>query len=93
MDNIQTHIWGKALYSAALNPLSAIFRVAYGTLADPQSFAIIEDIIHEAFRVAEAENVELFWERAEDYLGYLRHNQIPDTANHHSSMLKDIERG
>ena len=93
VDNIQTHIWAKALYSAALNPLSAIFRVTYGKLAQPHAFAIIEDIIHEAFAVAKAENVTLFWDRAEDYLEFLQHTQIPQTEKHHSSMLNDIERG
>jgi 2-dehydropantoate 2-reductase len=93
VDNIQMHIWAKALYSAALNPLSAIFRVTYGKLANPHSFAIIENLIHEAFKVAKAEKVELFWEQAEGYLDYLRRVQIPLTEKHRSSMLNDIERG
>ena len=93
VDNIQMHIWAKALYSAALNPLSAIFRVEYGKLTDPHSFAVIEDLIHEAFEVAKAEGVELFWNSAEEYLDYLRREQIPPTEKHHSSMLNDIKRG
>ena len=87
------HIWAKALYSAALNPLSAIFKVTYGKLAQPHAFAIIEALIHEAFAVADAERVRLFWDRADDYLAYLRDIQIPQTEEHHSSMLNDIERG
>jgi len=89
----RTSIWAKALYSAALNPLSAIFRVTYGKLPHPYSFAIIEDLIREAFTVAAAEKVELFWARAEEYLDYLRRKQIPQTEKHRSSMLNDIERG
>jgi len=93
VDNIQMHIWAKALYSAALNPLSAIFRVEYGKLSNPHSFAIIEALIHEAFEVAEAEKIELFWNNAGEYLAYLWHEQIPRTEKHRSSMLNDIERG
>jgi len=93
VDNIQMHIWAKALYSAALNPLSAIFGVEYGKLTNPHSFAIIENLIHEAFKVAEAEKVELFWNSAEEYLSHLRHEQIPLTEKHRSSMLNDIKRG
>ncbi|MEA2032960.1 MAG: 2-dehydropantoate 2-reductase [Euryarchaeota archaeon] len=93
VDNIRMHIWAKALYSAALNPLSAIFRVEYGKLTDPHSFAIIEALIHEAFEGAKAEGVELFWNSAEEYLDYLRREQIPPTEKHHSSMLNDIKRG
>ena len=93
LDNIRMHIWAKALYSAALNPLSAIFRVEYGKLSNPHSFAIIEALIHEAFEVAETEKIELFWNSAEEYLDYLRREQIPRTEKHRSSMLNDIERG
>jgi 2-dehydropantoate 2-reductase len=93
VDNIQTYIRGKAVYSAALNPLSTIFRVPYGELAQPQAFAINEALMPEAFAVADAENVTLFWERAEEYLEYLRRKQIPDTENPHSPLLNDIERG
>ena len=93
VDNIRMHIWAKALYSAALNPLSAIFKVEYGKLSNPHSFAIIEDLIREAFKVAEAEKIKLFWNSAEEYLEYLRREQIPLTEKHRSSMLNDIERG
>ena len=93
VDNIKMYIWAKALYNAALNPLSAIFRVNYGKLLDPNAFSIIEDLITEAFSVAAAAKVELFWEEPEDYLEYLRSAQIPPTEKHRSSMLNDIERG
>ena len=33
-DNIMRDIWHKALYNIALNPLSAIFVVSYGEIAD-----------------------------------------------------------
>jgi 2-dehydropantoate 2-reductase len=33
-DNIMREIWHKALYNIALNPLSAIFQVTYGQIAD-----------------------------------------------------------
>ena len=59
-------------------------------LAHPYSFAIDEDLIHEAFKVAAAEKVELFWARADGYLEYLQREQIPQTEKHHSSMLNDI---
>jgi 2-dehydropantoate 2-reductase len=93
VDNIQKHIWAKALYNAALNPLSAIFRVNYGKLTNPLSFAIIEAVIHEAFAVAEAEKIALFWQSAEEYLDYLKTVQIPQTEAHRSSMLNDMKRG
>ena len=91
--NIHSHIWAKAIYNAALNPLSAIFKVPYGALSNENAFAIIERIVEEAFAVANAENIKLFWDSPAEYLKFLRDVQLPKTASHHSSMLKDIERG
>lgn len=91
--NIHSHIWAKAIYNAALNPLSAIFKVPYGALSNENAFAIIERIVDEAFAVAKAENIKLFWDSPAAYLKFLREVQLPKTASHLSSMLKDIERG
>ncbi len=94
--NIQSHIWAKALYNAALNPLSTIFGVPYGELVSEgqqNALLIIEDIVKEAFAVAEAENIALFWKKPEEYVRFLRDVQIPKTASHIPSMLRDIERG
>ncbi|OFV67069.1 MAG: 2-dehydropantoate 2-reductase [Candidatus Syntrophoarchaeum butanivorans] len=93
VNNINMHIWAKSLYNAALNPLSAIFRVNYGRLLDSNAFAIIREIIKEAFEVAAAEGIKLFWDDPERYLDHLKNSLIPPTARHRSSMLRDIERG
>ena len=93
VSDIQSHIWSKALFNASLNPLSAIFRVPYGELANPYTFAIIREIVKEAFAVAKAEHVKLLWGSYEEYLEYLEKVQLPRTAKHRSSMLKDIENG
>ena len=90
---IRSELWAKTLYNCALNPLGALMGVAYGALADPSSWRIIEGIVREGFDVVHAEGLALPWERPEDYLDYLRSTQLPATAGHHSSMLQDIERG
>jgi len=90
---IRSELWGKTLYNCALNPLGAVMGVPYGKLTHPASWRIIEKIVHEAFRVIEAETVHLPWATAEDYLAYLGDVQLPATALHHSSMLQDITRG
>jgi len=84
---------GKALYNAALNPLGAILGVNYGKLANESSWKIIEKIIEEAFCVANAKGVELFWETPEEYLDYLSNEQLPPTAQHRPSMLHDLKKG
>jgi 2-dehydropantoate 2-reductase len=42
---------------------------------------------------AGAEGVRLPWKTADEYLQYLRNEQLAATAEHHSSMLQDISRG
>ncbi|MBP2132929.1 2-dehydropantoate 2-reductase [Methanomicrobium sp. W14] len=88
--NIAGAIWGKTLYNAALNPLGAIMKVPYGRLLDENAWKIINEIVNEAFDVCKAEGIVLEWDCAEDYLKFLKKNQIPSTAEHHSSMYQDL---
>src|SRR5659263_18592 len=58
-DNIMRDIWHKALYNIALNPLSAIFGVSYGEIADnPHTRRLIKQMISEAFQVARASGID-----------------------------------
>jgi 2-dehydropantoate 2-reductase len=90
---ILTELWSKTIYNCALNPLGAVIGVPYGKLADPASWRIIENIVHEAYAVVAAEGVDLPWASADEYLTYLKNTQLPATALHHSSMLQDLTRG
>jgi 2-dehydropantoate 2-reductase len=92
-DGICGAIWGKVLYNCALNPLGAILGVPYGELSAPDTWAIIEDIVTEAFAVARADRVRLPWPDPQAYLKVLAEQQLPATARHRASMLQDIERG
>lgn len=92
-ENIKTSIWSKVLYNSALNPLGAVMGVPYGKLSNSHAWSIVSNIVEEAFLILEAENVPLPWAKAEEYLAYLYDVQIPNTANHHSSMLQDISSG
>lgn len=92
-ETIKSNLWAKTLYNCALNPLGAITGVAYGKLAAADSWAIIRRIITEAFAVSRAEQVTLPWSSPEEYLEYLKEVQLPATAEHHSSMLQDLQGG
>lgn len=89
-DNIKGALWSKALYNCALNPLGAIMSVPYGKLENPHAWSIIEGMVHEAFRIMDAEKVLLPWDSAPQYLKYLKEYQLPNTRAHHSSMLQDL---
>lgn len=93
-ENIMLEIWHKALYNIALNPLSALFEVTYGEIADnPQTMPLIREMVGEAFRVAKAANVDLGMDSPDTYLETLWDRLLPPTRNHRSSMLQDIIRG
>lgn len=92
--NTMQDIWHKALYSIALNPLSALLEVPYGDIADnPNTRWLIEKMISEAFQVAGACGVDLGLESPEEYLKILWDQKLPPTRKHRSSMLQDILRG
>jgi len=91
--SIRAALWAKTLYNCALNPLGALMGVAYGALAHPQAWAVIEEIVGEACAVCAAEGVALPWPDTTAYLEHLRTVQLPATAGHHSSMLQDLQRG
>lgn len=82
--------WGKVLYNSALNPLGAILQCHYGALLAPESWAVIEHVIAEAFAVFAAAGIATRWADAEAYLTYLRDVQIPVTFEHRPSMLTDL---
>jgi 2-dehydropantoate 2-reductase len=92
-ENIMSSVWSKVLYNSALNPLGAVMGVPYGKLENSHAWIIIENIVHEAFKVTEAEGVVLPWKTAEEYLAFLHDFQLPNTAEHHSSMYQDITSG
>jgi 2-dehydropantoate 2-reductase len=87
-------LWAKVLYNAALNPLGALLGVPYGHLAeDPDTRAIMDTVIDEAFDVAEVEDVQLPWRDPAEYRDVFYGRLVPSTTEHRSSMLQDVERG
>ena len=87
-------LWAKVLYNCALNGLSTLLEVPYGRLPKhPIARRMIESVIGEAYRVAEAHHVALEPSQASAYLELLFARLIPDTAAHQPSMLQDLRRG
>ncbi len=93
-DNIMQEIWHKVLFNIALNPLSAILQATYGQIADnPPIRELIREMVSEAFRVADASEMDLGMDSPDEYLEILWKKKVPPTRNHRSSMLQDIIRG
>ncbi len=92
--DIRAALWGKILYNAALNPLSALLGVSYGVLsAEANTRAIMDAVFDEVYAVAAGEGVTLSWPSAAAYRAEFYGRLIPATFDHRSSMLQDLERG
>lgn len=87
-------LWAKMLYNCALNPLGAILKVTYGQLMEKkETMEIMNDLIAEIFSVMQAAGYETFWKTPEEYQETFYGKLVPDTYNHRSSTLQDIEQG
>jgi 2-dehydropantoate 2-reductase len=92
-DRLVPELWAKVLYNAALNPLGALLGVPYGWLPeDPDARAVMDEVIDEAFAVAQACGVALAWTTPMEYRQVFYGRLVPSTADHRSSMLQDLER-
>jgi 2-dehydropantoate 2-reductase len=93
-DRLLGELWAKVLYNAALNPLGALLGLPYGALpGQPDTRAIMDAVLDEAFAVARADGIDLAWPDADAYRETFYGRLVPVTAEHRSSMLQDIERG
>ncbi len=93
-DRIATVLWAKVAYNCALNPLSALLDVPYGALSETEyTRAVMDEIIHELYAVADAMAVPLEPNTPEAYMDLLLNRLIPPTAAHYASMHEDFLRG
>jgi len=91
LDNVEAVLWGKILYNCALHPLGAILGVHYGALGDsPQTRAIMDAVIDEAFAVIDAHGFPCLWPSADAFRKAFYQQQIPPTYDHRPSMLQDL---
>ena len=89
-DAIEGEMWGKAIVNAAINPLTALWRVPNGELlATDERRTLLRALVEEAAAVARARGVAL------PFADPLAHTETicRASAPNHSSMLQDVERG
>jgi len=83
-------LWSKLIVNVGINALTALLRVANGTLAQvPECELLMDQAVDEALAVARAQGIELEYDRQRQ-----RVRQVCAlTAANQSSMLQDILRG
>ena len=90
LPDLDSVIWGKLIVNAGINPLTALLRVPNGFLAQDATARLwLARIVQEAAQVAQANGITLPY--ADPVKRTLEVAQA--TANNHSSMLKDVQRG
>lgn len=83
-------LWGKAVANAAINPLTALWRVPNGQVCtSAERRALLADLAREAAAVAEARGMTLPFA---DPISYVM-DVCQRTAANRSSMLQDVDRG
>ena len=90
VDDALSIVWSKLIINAAINPLTALLKVANGELLErPAARGLMRALAEEAALVAIAEKVNLpFRDPAAAVEEVARR-----TAANHSSMWQDIQRG
>lgn len=89
-DAIAGRLWGKAVANAAINPLTALWRVPNGEVcAGPGRREVLAQLAREAAAVARARGVTLPFA---DEVAYVE-SVCRATAGNRSSMLQDVESG
>jgi 2-dehydropantoate 2-reductase len=92
-EELDKFLWAKMLYNCTLNPLSAILRVNYGKLTENEySINIMNKIIEEIFNVINASGYHTCWNTPKEYQDIFYSKLVPDTYNHRSSTLQDIQK-
>jgi 2-dehydropantoate 2-reductase len=88
-DDIQDYVWEKAILNSALSALCAIARRTMKDVMDfPRTFDLVEALIDESVRVAEAEGIVLGKKFRRFSIRYLK-----NAGHHRPSMLVDLELG
>lgn len=91
--DISKALWAKLIYNTTLNPLGAILGMSYGELADSDyAHSIMDILIEETFEIMNRAGGKTYWTNADEYRVALFEEMIPDTYEHRSSTLQDIER-
>jgi 2-dehydropantoate 2-reductase len=89
IDMIRT-LWWKLMVNVGVNQASAVMRAPYGvfqTSSDAQ--ALMEDLMRETIRLAEAEGVDLTEKDIDEWYGFMK--GLSPTGK--TSMLQDVEAG
>lgn len=89
VDNAQSLVWGKLVINAAINPLTALLRVANGELLNrPSALELMRHLAWEVAEVALAEKIKLPFD---DPVAMVE-EVARKTAANQSSMLQDVLR-
>ena len=88
--DMQRTMWWKLMVNVGVNQASAVMRAPYGVFQrSPEAQALMEDLMRETIRLAEAEGVDLTEKDLDEWYGFM--NGLSPAGK--TSMLQDVEAG
>ncbi|MFL7811379.1 MAG: ketopantoate reductase family protein [Anaerolineae bacterium] len=89
VDMLRT-MWWKLMVNVGVNQASAVMRAPYGVFqSSPEAQALMEDLMRETIRLAEAEGVDLTEKDIGEWYGFMKGLSPAGKT----SMLQDVEAG
>jgi 2-dehydropantoate 2-reductase len=91
--DISRHLCSKLIYNACVNALGAVYGCTTGELAnDPDIRVELECLLEETFHVVKRSGHSMGFGAFEAYRDHFFGRLLPQTADHRSSMLQDLNR-
>lgn len=86
VENLDTLLWQKLIINCAINPLTALYQVKNGELANAEYQSEVTEIVKEAVQVANACSINIQYSAMLDKVKQV----ILHTGSNTSSMLQDV---
>ena len=87
-ENIEEHIWLKAVVNSAINPIASHYNIKNGELKKEKYWKLVKELLDESINIAISNNIHFPMDPVET-----TKKIIHNTAENFCSMLQDLKKG
>jgi len=87
-ENIEEHIWLKAIVNSAINPIASHYNIKNGKLREEKYWRLVKGLLDESIQIAVANDIDLPMDPLE-----ATENIVNSTSENYCSMLQDLKKG
>ena len=87
-ENIEEHIWLKAIINSAINPIASHYNIKNGKLREEKYWRLVKELLDESIQIAVANNIDFPIDPLE-----ATENIVKNTSENYCSMLQDLKKG